>query len=138
MPTPPARVAISVPSGRISTPPLSSMSALTGSAWLSANVTNDGSSPLSAGDPDWCKGRPVRVAASTVHRWPSIPDLHGCNQRGTLDSRTARSLSTALEQWPGHGLLGTPRPGMGAGPVSYTHLRAHETRHDLVCRLLLE
>src|SRR5450756_3072542 len=23
-----------------------------------------------------------------------------------------------------------------AGPVSYTHLRAHETRHDLVCRLL--
>src|SRR5450756_1830801 len=27
-------------------------------------------------------------------------------------------------------------PGMY--PVSYTHLRAHETRHDLVCRLLLE
>src|SRR5450759_5769068 len=26
----------------------------------------------------------------------------------------------------------------GANPVSYTHLRAHETRHDLVCRLLLE
>src|SRR5450759_2616921 len=26
----------------------------------------------------------------------------------------------------------------GTGPVSYTHLRAHETRHDLVCRLLLE
>ena len=22
--------------------------------------------------------------------------------------------------------------------VSYTHLRAHETKHDLVCRLLLE
>src|SRR5450759_2992795 len=26
----------------------------------------------------------------------------------------------------------------GYAPVSYTHLRAHETRHDLVCRLLLE
>src|SRR5665648_491632 len=25
-----------------------------------------------------------------------------------------------------------------ANAVSYTHLRAHETRHDLVCRLLLE
>src|SRR5665648_374423 len=25
-----------------------------------------------------------------------------------------------------------------ANTVSYTHLRAHETRHDLVCRLLLE
>src|SRR5450759_4877217 len=37
----------------------------------------------------------------------------------------------------------TPAKGAGstagtAGPVSYTHLRAHETRHDLVCRLLLE
>ena len=27
---------------------------------------------------------------------------------------------------------------MGANPVSYTHLRAHETVLDLVCRLLLE
>ena len=26
----------------------------------------------------------------------------------------------------------------GLGPVSYTHLRAHETRSNLVCRLLLE
>src|SRR5450756_2977185 len=26
----------------------------------------------------------------------------------------------------------------GCSAVSYTHLRAHETRHDLVCRLLLE
>ena len=28
--------------------------------------------------------------------------------------------------------------GRIAGPVSYTHLRAHETVLDLVCRLLLE
>ena len=28
--------------------------------------------------------------------------------------------------------------GFICAPVSYTHLRAHETRHDLVCRLLLE
>src|SRR5450756_956317 len=26
----------------------------------------------------------------------------------------------------------------GVGSTAYTHLRAHETRHDLVCRLLLE
>ena len=26
----------------------------------------------------------------------------------------------------------------GSGTVSYTHLRAHETEADLVCRLLLE
>ncbi len=28
--------------------------------------------------------------------------------------------------------------GEHADPSSYTHLRAHETREDLVCRLLLE
>src|SRR5450759_4951603 len=32
----------------------------------------------------------------------------------------------------------TADSGPNAEPVSYTHLRAHETRHDLVCRLLLE
>src|SRR5659263_568817 len=29
-------------------------------------------------------------------------------------------------------------PSRSPRSVSYTHLRAHETRHDLVCRLLLE
>src|SRR5450756_2666321 len=29
-------------------------------------------------------------------------------------------------------------PAVQSSAVSYTHLRAHETRHDLVCRLLLE
>src|SRR5450756_2753392 len=33
-------------------------------------------------------------------------------------------------------LVGSVGPDFAA--VSYTHLRAHETRHDLVCRLLLE
>src|SRR5450756_2807070 len=37
------------------------------------------------------------------------------------------------------GLLGNVSRRDGATTaVSYTHLRAHETRHDLVCRLLLE
>ena len=30
------------------------------------------------------------------------------------------------------------RVAVGVGPVSYTHLRAHETVLELVCRLLLE
>src|SRR5450759_961621 len=50
----------------------------------------------------------------------------------------------------GRGPLGPPRPASWLSrelphgcpkvdtPLSYTHLRAHETRHDLVCRLLLE
>src|SRR5450756_2685571 len=35
-------------------------------------------------------------------------------------------------------VLPTPGSPIRTGSVSYTHLRAHETRHDLVCRLLLE
>src|SRR5450756_3231713 len=36
--------------------------------------------------------------------------------------------------------MSAARPSMTVAimAVSYTHLRAHETRHDLVCRLLLE
>ena len=34
--------------------------------------------------------------------------------------------------------LGDPLINENHIPVSYTHLRAHETREDLVCRLLLE
>ena len=34
--------------------------------------------------------------------------------------------------------LDSPTINIRLLPVSYTHLRAHETRHDLVCRLLLE
>src|SRR5450756_2837819 len=35
-------------------------------------------------------------------------------------------------------ILAPQRLAAGDQAVSYTHLRAHETRHDLVCRLLLE
>src|SRR5659263_666281 len=36
------------------------------------------------------------------------------------------------------GIDGVAKALIPSVPVSYTHLRAHETRHDLVCRLLLE
>src|SRR5450756_2800933 len=39
----------------------------------------------------------------------------------------------AMEDSVDRGLVSDERQA-----VSYTHLRAHETRHDLVCRLLLE
>src|SRR5428012_22919 len=35
-------------------------------------------------------------------------------------------------------ICGRAVAGGNTQTVSYTHLRAHETRHDLVCRLLLE
>src|SRR5450756_2849965 len=51
-----------------------------------------------------------------------------------------RLTSRPQDRWP-QGCPERPyRPGTAepCSPVSYTHLRAHETRHDLVCRLLLE
>src|SRR5450756_851021 len=44
------------------------------------------------------------------------------------------SLRESFEMFPS---ANEPRDKLKI-PVSYTHLRAHETRHDLVCRLLLE
>src|SRR5450756_1226853 len=59
---------------------------------------------------------------------------------GWMEIETARAVSDTFRPYPEH----VPREqGHYAGrpavaAVSYTHLRAHETRHDLVCRLLLE
>ena len=45
-------------------------------------------------------------------------------------------VSVAERLWPM--FLLAHRPSQRSGAVSYTHLRAHETVLDLVCRLLLE
>src|SRR5450756_2740667 len=54
---------------------------------------------------------------------------HGCAEQNPVDwwdgvAATTRRLVS--------------KTGIDSKAVSYTHLRAHETRHDLVCRLLLE
>src|SRR5450756_789621 len=55
-----------------------------------------------------------------------------------LDARTAPEFGLPMlyedtqAEWHNQSLLDTARDAMI--PVSYTHLRAHETRHDLVCR----
>src|SRR5450756_3024087 len=59
-----------------------------------------------------CAGKPP------PRTWPRPRPRTRSSRRGRESARCA---------WP-----------RGGGPVSYTHLRAHETRHDLVCRLLLE
>src|SRR5450756_3053819 len=69
----------------------------------------------------------------------------------TWSTWTCSSLSCIIQllekddtpRRPAPGVLPAERAGVGTRPcppasVSYTHLRAHETRHDLVCRLLLE
>src|SRR5450756_2959224 len=60
--------------------------------------------------------------------------------RGNLDG-ILESICITSEEWGPASFL-DEHVGVGLPhcrePVSYTHLRAHETRHDLVCRLLLE
>src|SRR5659263_313533 len=82
------------------------------------------------------------------------------NAEVTIDSITTGTKTVTLSAAPASGavvVIHTPTTKNGAfsvqqdvkfkvgtktedirEPVSYTHLRAHETRHDLVCRLLLE
>src|SRR5664279_5878651 len=49
-----------------------------------------------------------------------------------------RSLAMALQYAQPLEPVRDVRPGLNVIPVSYTHLRAHETDSYLVCRLLLE
>src|SRR5450759_1341881 len=53
---------------------------------------------------------------------------HGTESKKALTSRST------IQSFRQHRSRHTPTASNGA--VSYTHLRAHETRHDLVCRLL--
>ena len=48
------------------------------------------------------------------------------------------NVISGLEPLTGNDLVAFVYAGYYARPVSYTHLRAHETVLDLVCRLLLE
>eukprot|EP00656_Telonema_subtile_P004072 TRINITY_DN11850_c0_g2_i1.p1 TRINITY_DN11850_c0_g2~~TRINITY_DN11850_c0_g2_i1.p1 ORF type:complete len:292 (-),score=49.72 TRINITY_DN11850_c0_g2_i1:3-878(-) len=57
--------------------------------------------------------------------------LVSCNLEGSL-------FECPLPRCAGSGIGATPRRPCGVDAVSYTHLRAHETVLDLVCRLLLE
>src|SRR5450756_518918 len=43
-----------------------------------------------------------------------------------IENFAARGIDTSR-------VLTTPGVSSGVAPISYTHLRAHETRHDIVC-----
>src|SRR5450756_2430294 len=63
--------------------------------------------------------------------------------KGTGHNLDVINLSQTSTTAPGFSWNPTPTPARyparpSVNPVSYTHLRAHETRHDLVCSLLLE
>src|SRR5450759_3381812 len=73
-------------------------------------------------DLPWMEDR-IRPAITWQWAEGAVPYMAG---------RMAESVVDVLKE---HGV---EKERIGIDTVSYTHLRAHETRHDLVCRLLLE
>src|SRR5450756_900532 len=90
----------------------------------------------------------VVTAANVADITKTSELLHGQEQQVHADAGYTgvekRAEIVALERkidWQiacKRGLLKAMAEGAEKEAVSYTHLRAHETRHDLVCRLLLE
>src|SRR5450756_860533 len=92
----------------------------------------------------------VRVGKSWIHHILAIAGLTG-KQKTAIDSKHLQRPQEPLSSFHmdytqrrigsgeiayAFGVLDIFNSGIVT--VSYTHLRAHETRHDLVCRLLLE
>src|SRR5678810_1219669 len=83
-------------------------------------------------------------AAFVVSTWTRPDDTDWGGWFGTYDNppQGARKWlkdHPELTGWRGYlNRVGWIRRNRLYGPVSYTHLRAHETGRNLVCRLLLE
>src|SRR5450759_4059908 len=81
------------------------------------------------------------IAAAASTRRPAAAEGTGRQARAGRAGGTGRSgrrCSGTVTGCP-RTVTGWPKAAShGTYSVSYTHLRAHETRHDLVCRLLLE
>src|SRR5680860_1482356 len=65
-------------------------------------------------------------------------DRRGSRSRSCLARRVRRAAQLGLAWLDGGEPDDRPAGSALTGPVSYTHLRAHETDSYLVCRLLLE
>src|SRR5428012_8985 len=75
----------------------------------------------------FCLKKKRRPPRSTQSRSSAASDVYKRQALHPNPARSGQLQSRDRQHW---------RRSVGA--VSYTHLRAHETRHDLVCRLLLE
>src|SRR5450756_1340430 len=102
----------------------------------------------------WWADLPAPVGSAPGFRRPVVVVQGDALNRSRISTVVCVPLTSSL-RWadaPGNVLLsarltGLPKDSVAnvsqvltldRDPVSYTHLRAHETRHDLVCRLLLE
>src|SRR5450759_181229 len=81
-----------------------------------------------------CRWRQRVVPRDAGHRGQRVLSRLSGRERGTFASRLVQFAITRVAVPRRASVLIQNHPSA----VSYTHLRAHETRHDLVCRLLLE
>src|SRR5450756_2917534 len=88
---------------------------------------------------------PLRLRRSPVTRgfyhtalppYHRAPGLAAARRRFLIRENTGMRQASQKRYHPRNSRAA--RSPLRSLPVSYTHLRAHETRHDLVCRLLLE
>src|SRR5665648_929923 len=86
----------------------------------------------------------LEVCAPSVVRETMVGMCTACQDVLPIDALicfawfAGNSLSMSITYWRGSSSFSSSSPVNTFRSVSYTHLRAHETRHDLVCRLLLE
>ena len=76
-----------------------------------------------------------RPPRSTLDRSSAASDVY---KRQAEDRQVDRAQGVGQREHTGEDREHHRVRGLGEEPVSYTHLRAHETVLDLVCRLLLE
>src|SRR5665213_3401022 len=88
----------------------------------------------------------ILYARAKSRLWEKMERLRGVPKLNISDFGTRRRHSflwheyvvTAMSDVLGAGFAGSSNTYLAYKPVSYTHLRAHETGRNLVCRLLLE
>src|SRR5659263_33528 len=95
---------------------------------------------------DYCmdvQQKAQELTAAALQKNPDITGIFGVNvfsSQGSYQAVVNAGLTGAVKiaSWDAtQDLINALKEGkVDLIPVSYTHLRAHETRHDLVCRLL--
>src|SRR5659263_737887 len=82
------------------------------------------------------KAAKIQAAPNGAARWSppggSWQSGYAGNFPGGIGSLLGRGFDVCLSHF--HNLLDRSLCRLNGIPVSYTHLRAHETRHDPVCR----
>src|SRR5450756_2678210 len=103
-------------------------------------ISKDGKTYLfTLRDASWTNGTPV-TAYDFEYAWKRAlsPELASAYAWQAYYIYGGEAFNTSIKVGSKYYVQAVDAKGNPLTTVSYTHLRAHETRHDLVCRLLLE